>query len=137
MAVVPDFPIVEVREETQIPSRTYKLDLDRGRIVGYVDDEEAIQQAAAKILRTPRFGCYAYNDQYGSEIMRLLGDKNVTREYIEVEMDFLLNDALCADGRFLGIEDLKMTFDGDEAFFSFTADTTFGKLAMEGATDDV
>lgn len=137
MAVVPDFPIVEIQEETQIPNRTYKLDLDKGRIVGYVDDEEAIQQAASKILRTPRFDCYAYNDQYGSEITRLLGDKDVTQEYIEAEMEFLLNDALCADGRFLGIEDLQMSFDGDEAFFSFTADTTYGKLAMEGASDDV
>lgn len=137
MAVVPEFPIVAVQEETQIPNRTYKLDFDKMRIVGYVDDEEAIQQAAAKILYTPRFNCYAYDDQYGSEINQILNDKNVTREYIEAEMEFLLNDALCADGRFLGIEGLEMVFDGDEAFFYFTADTTLGQIEMEGATEDV
>lgn len=137
MSVVPDFPIVEIQDESQIPNRTYKLDLDKGRIIGFVDDEIAIQQAAAKALRTPRFDCYAYDDQYGSGVSRLLGDKNVTQEYIEAEMEFLLNDALCADGRFLGIEDLKMSFDGDEAFFSFIADTSFGKTQMEGATDSV
>lgn len=137
MAVVPEFPIVAIQEETQIPNRTYKLDLDKGRIIGYVDDMDAINQAAMKALYTPRLDCYAYDDQYGSEIKTLLGNANATRDYIEAEMEFLLNDALCADGRFSGIEDLTMEFDGDEAHFTFTADTTLGQLQMEGATDSV
>lgn len=137
MAIVPDFPIVAVQDETQIPNRTYKLDLDKGRIIGFIEDEEALNLAAMKALYTPRFDCYAYDDQYGSEIARLLGDPDVTQEYIEAEMEFMLADALCADGRFFGIEDLKMRFEGDEAWFSFIADTTIGKLKMEGATDSV
>lgn len=137
MAVVPDFPIVGIQEEVQIPNKTYKLDLDRGRIIGYVDDMDALNQAAMKTLYTPRLDCYAYDDQYGSEISTLIGNPNATREYIEAEMEFLLNDALCADGRFSGIEDLTMDFDGDEAHFTFIADTTLGKIQMEGATDSV
>lgn len=137
MAVVPDFPIVSIQEEVQIPNKTYKLDLDKGRIIGYVDDTEALNQAAMKSLYTPRFDCYAYDDQYGSEVGTLLGNPNATREYIEAEMEFLLNDALCADGRFSGIEDLTMDFEGDEAHFAFIADTTLGKIQMEGATDSV
>ncbi len=137
MAVVPDFPIVAIQEEVQIPNRTYKLDLDKGRIVGYVDDMDALNQAAMKALYTPRFGCYAYDDQYGSEVATLIGNPDATREYIEAEMEFLLTDALQADGRFSGIEDLKMAFDGDEARFAFIANTTLGKLTLEGATDSV
>ena len=137
MAVVPDFPIVAIQEETQIPNRTYKLDLDKGRIIGYVDGEDAINQAAMKSLYTPRLTCYAYDDQYGSEIATLLGNPNATREYIEVEMEFLLTDALCADGRFSGIENLTMEFDGDDAHFTFIADTTLGKIQMEGETGSV
>ena len=137
MAIVPDFPIVAVQDEIQIPNRTYKLDLDNGRIIGFVDDEEAVNQAAMTMLYTPRFDCYAYDDQYGSEITRLIGDPDVTQEYIEAEMEFMLTDALCADGRFSGIEDLHMSFGDDEAWFSFIADTTIGKLKMEGATDSV
>lgn len=131
MAVFPEFPIVEIKEESQIPNRTYKLDLDAGRIVGYVDDDDAIQQAAAKILYTPRFDCYAYDDQYGSEIKSLLGNKDVTREYIEAELEFLIQDALCADGRFQGISDLTMRFDGDAAYFTFNAETTEGDTELE------
>lgn len=137
MAVVPDFPIVGIIEETQIPTRTYKLDLDNGRIIGYVDKEDAINQAAMKALYTPRFGCYAYDDQYGSEIRSLIGNPDATREYIEAEMDFILNDTLRVDGRFIGVDDLEMEFDGDEARFTFTADTILGQIYMEGATDRV
>jgi len=137
MAIVPDFPIVTIQEEVQIPNRTYKLDLEKGRIVGYVDDEEAIAQAAMKVLRTPRMGCYAYDDQYGSEVATLLGNPNLTREYIEAEMEFILQDSLRADGRFLGIEDLQMTFSGDAAFFTFIASTTQGEIELEGVSNDV
>ena len=95
MAVVPEFPIVAVQEETQIPNRTYRLDMDSGHIVGYVDGEDALQQAAKKALRTPRFDCFAYDDQYGSELSHQIGNKDVTREYIQSEIEFILKDALC------------------------------------------
>lgn len=137
MAVVPELPIVGIQTDTQAPNKTYKLDFDRGRIVGYVDGEDALRQAATKALYTPRFDCYAYDDQYGSEIGSLLGKQNVTREYIEAEIEFILQDALCQDGRFSGIEDLSMSFDSDDAFFSFTLDTVLGQTRMEGATDYV
>jgi len=137
MAVVPDFPIVAIMEETQIPTRTYKLDLENGRIIGFVDKEDAINQAAMKALYTPRFDCYAYDDQYGSEIRSLIGNPDATREYIEAEMNFILNDTLRADGRFTGVDDLEIEFEGDEARFTFTADTILGLLYMEGATEGV
>ena len=39
------------------PSKTYHLDLQRGRIVGFVDGYEAIKQAIIKIMLTEK---YAY-----------------------------------------------------------------------------
>lgn len=137
MSVVPEFPISKIQDETQIPNRTYRLDLEKGRIIGYVDDDDALQQAAFKVLLTPRFDCYAYDDQYGSEIRSLLGNPNVTREYIEAEIEFILRDTLCYDGRFVGIDDLKVSFNSDEAYFSFILNTIMGQIKMEGATDVV
>lgn len=137
MAVVPEFPIVAVQEETQIPNRTYRLDMDSGHIVGYVDGEDALQQAAKKALRTPRFDCFAYDDQYGSELSHLIGNKDVTREYIQSEIEFILKDALCQDGRFTDVRDITIDFEGDSAHFSCTAVTVTGETELEGATDDV
>ena len=137
MAVVPEIPSVDVRIDTQIPNKTYKLDFEKGRIVGFVDGEDALQQAAEKALRTPRFDCYAYDDQYGSELHSLLGNPNVTREYIEAEIAFILQDTLCQDGRYTSIDDLEISFDSDEAFFSFILNTVLGQTRMEGTTEYV
>lgn len=137
MAVVPEFPILQIQDETQVPNRTYKLDFDKGRIIGYVDGEDALQQAAAKALYTPRFDCFAYDDQYGSEINSLLGNPDVTREYLESEMEFILKDTLCQDGRFSGIDDLEIQFESDEAFFSFILNTVLGQIQIEGVTNGV
>lgn len=137
MAVVPEFPIVAVQEETQIPNRTYRLDMDSGHIIGFVDGEDALQQAAQKALRTPRFDCYAYDDQYGSELGSLVGNNEVTREYIQSEIEFILKDALCQDGRFTDVRDITIDFAGDSANFSCMAVTVTGEVELEGATDDV
>lgn len=137
MAVIPETPSVSVQVETQIPNRTYKLDLDKGHIVGFVDGEEALQQAAEKAIRTPRFNCYAYDDQYGSELTSLLSTPNVSREYIEAEIEFILQDTLCQDGRISSIEDLSISFDSDEAYFTFIVNTILGQIRMEGTTDYV
>ena len=137
VAIFPEVPEVDIKVETQIPNRTYKLDLDNGRIAGYVDGDDALQQAASKALYTPRFACYAYDDQYGSEINSLMGNTETTREYIESEMEFILQDTLCQDGRFSSIEDLKIQFDSDDAYFEFVLNTIMGQIHMEGETNHV
>lgn len=137
MAVVPEFPVVAVREEIQIPTRTYKLDTESGHIIGYVDGDEALQQAANKAMRTPRFSCLAYDDQYGSELGSLMGNNEITREYIESEIEFILKDALCQDGRFTDIKDTNVEFVGDDAVFSCIAVTKEGETLLKGVASNV
>ena len=60
-------PIQTITEAEERPSKTYKLDLKAGRIVGYVDELEAVNQAILKAIITPRFKCLIYDNQYGSE----------------------------------------------------------------------
>ena len=57
MAVYIPIGIAEVQDAQEKPSRTYRLDLDAGRIVGFVDNLEAVQQAIRKAIITPRFKC--------------------------------------------------------------------------------
>jgi len=137
MAVVPEFPIISVQEETQIPTRTYRLDMDSGHIIGFIDGEEALRQAASKALRTPRFDCYAYTDQYGSELGSLIGNNDVTREYIQSEIEFILKDALCQDGRFTDVRDITIEFDGDVANFTCIAVSASGETELEGVAENV
>lgn len=124
-------PISAVVEEPEKPSKTYAIDLDRGRIVGHVDGIGAVQQAIRKALITPRFKCLVYDNQYGSEIKDLIITKDATRELIETELPRLVEDALLPDTRILGVRDFSFSFEDEKAYIKFTADTIYGQTAIE------
>lgn len=60
-------------ERGESPSLTYRMDWERKRITGQTDGLEAVQQAAAKILRTDRFEHLIYSSDYGTEWRLVLG----------------------------------------------------------------
>ena len=43
--------VTQVEEAAEPPSKTYRLDLEDGRILGMVDGQEAVRQAIHKIGR--------------------------------------------------------------------------------------
>ncbi len=124
-------PVGEITEEEEQTSRTYKLDLDAGRIVGIIDGIEAVQQAILKALLTPRFKCQIYDNQYGSEIRDAIITDDATPEYIKTVIPGFVRDALKPDTRVLDISDFTFEFSGDEAFITFTATTIFGETRIE------
>lgn len=128
-----DIPIgiTQVIDEPDMPSKTYKLDLDNGRIIGKVDELEAMNQFIRKALITPRFKCLIYDSQYGSEI-REITTTDATREFIESEMPRLVEDALTYDPRILKVYDFSFSFKDDSVFVKFSVDTIFGTTEFEG-----
>ena len=130
MAVYIPIPVSTI-EEAEEPSKTYRLDLDEGRIVGYVDNLEAVNQAIRKALITPRFKCLIYDNQYGSEIEDAVTAKDATREYVEAVMEGFVKDALLPDTRILSVYDFSFEFRDDAAFINFRADTIFGETTVE------
>ena len=119
-------PIGDIREAEEKPSKTYKLDLDKGRIVGMVDGLQAVNQAIRKAIITPRFKCLIYNNQYGSEIEDTIIAENASREYIIAAVEGFVKDALLPDTRIISVYDFSFEFKDDEAYISFKADTIFG-----------
>lgn len=129
-----------VREEEAACSRTYLIDWEKGRIRGFVDQIEALQQFIKKALLTPRFQCLIYDTQYGSELQETLRNPNVSREYLETELPFLIEDALIHDERILKVSEVKITFGEtypkkDSVEVSFEVDTIFGKIPVEEVYD--
>ena len=84
------------------PSLTYKLDFERKRITGKIDDEEAIMQLVMKILYTERYAYVIYSSQYGVELDRLIGKDY---DFIVSDLERTITEALLADDRILGITD--------------------------------
>ena len=133
MSVYIPIPVNDVEFEQESPSLTYRLDLDKGRIVGRTDGLEAVNQAIRKALITPRFKCIVYDNQYGSEIKSTVIADDVTPEYIESIMPKLVEDVLLADSRILEISDFTFSFEGEVAYIEFKASTVFGDINIEEA----
>lgn len=114
---------LEVVSEAQLPTRTYKLDFERGRCSGYIDRKEAMEQAIREVLQTKRFAHLIYSDDYGFQNM--IGHE---RLFVRGELPRRIKEALLQDERITSIENFKLVFEKDEAFVSLTAITIYGDV---------
>lgn len=120
-----------VTEAKEKPSRTYRLDLKAGRIVGLVDGLAAVNQAIHKAIITPRFKCLTYDNQYGSEVEDAIIAKDATPDYIETVVEGFVRDALLPDTRILDVYNFEIVMKEDTAYISFQADTIYGETTIE------
>lgn len=130
MAVDIEIPVDTIEEESEKPTKTYRLDHDSGRIIGTVDGIEAVNQAIRKAIITARYKCLIYDSDYGGELKDIIYDEVSTPELIETALPELIKDALSQDTRILDVYDFDFRFTNDEAFISFKADTIFGETEI-------
>lgn len=124
-------PVATVKEAEEKPSLTYRLDLDKGRIVGKVDGMEAVKQAIRKAIITPRYKSLIYDNQYGCDLQEAAIAKDASEDYLKASAEGFVKDALLPDTRILSINDFSIELDGDSAHIYFRADTIFGTTEIE------
>ncbi|QTD40651.1 DUF2634 domain-containing protein [Sporosarcina sp. Te-1] len=112
-------------EEEREPSKTYKLDLARKRIVGYVDDRDAVEQAIYKIMGTERYDHLIYSWNYGSEISKLFGRPI---PYVFSELKRLITEALTQDDRILSVDAFSFSHIKNKVIVSFAVQTIYGDI---------
>ena len=106
------------------PSRTYKLDFERKRIGGMIDNEQAIMQMVMKILYTERYAYVIYSSQYGVELDRMIGQDY---DFIVSDLERTITEALTADDRVIDITDFQINKIGiDKMEVSFTVNSVVG-----------
>ena len=108
---------VDTDETAEEPTLTFKV--EHGRIRGKTDEQEAMVQAIDKILQTERFVYPIYDDQYGNDLMELIGKD---MEYAEADVERIIVEALTADDRVLQVEISKIE--------RLDTDTLKGRLSM-------
>ena len=116
---------IEIIDEATLPTRTYKLDFEKGRCIGMTDRLEAMEQAIFKILNTNRFEHTIYSDDYGFEGMT--GEEKL---FVQAELPRRIKEALLQDGRITSVEDFHLEFDKDNALATFTAITVYGDVKV-------
>ena len=98
-----DIDLTNLEVETR-PSLTYRLDFERKRIGGMVDNEEAIMQLVMKILYTERYAYVIYSSDYGVELERLIGQEY---DFIVSDLERTIKEALLVDDRILDVVDFE------------------------------
>ena len=122
---------IEFEEERQ-PSRTYKLDLARKRVIGYTDGREAIEQAIYKALATDRYEHLIYSWNYGAEIAKLFGQPI---PYVYSELKRLITEALTHDDRIESVDAFLFSNKKNKVSVSFTVHTVEGQMTIEKEVD--
>lgn len=113
--------------EVEVPARTYKV--INNRIVGRVDELEAMKQAIHKVLSTERFTYEIYSESYGHDLEDLIGQG---MDLAKAEVERLVIEALEVDDRILSVANFNIIHStSDSLFVSFVVNTIFGDLEEE------
>lgn len=114
----------------EAPTRTFKLDWDKGFIVGIVDTQEAMKQAIFLILNTERFQNLIYSWDYGVELQDLFGKPP---SFVIPELKRKITEALTQDTRIVSVGEFKCVTDKLKILVSFTVKTIYGDINAETA----
>lgn len=119
-----DEEIVDLALES---SKTYRV--LNGRVIGWIDNKQALRQAVEKLLHTERFMYEIYTDEYGIEVQGLIG---ASFELVEAEISRIIKEALLVDERIVSVENIQATkLDSTSLLITFSVESIFGTLAFE------
>ena len=121
--MIPDLRMTEI-EYIDKPARTWQLDFESKRFVGFVDGAEGVAQSALMTLQTERYQHLIFSFQYGSELQTLIG---MDSDYVFSEAKRMIEDALSVDPRILEVSDFKF----ENNVISFLLSTIYGTTTMD------
>ena len=117
-----DFKVV------QMPSKTFRLDIEKKRIVGTVDGLEAVRQTVFCILNTERFDWLIYSWNYGVELNGLFGKST---GLVKAKIKKRIKEALQQDDRIQSVDTFSFESNGRILHVRFMVHTVFGEIVIE------
>ena len=116
---------VEFKSQT---SNTYKLNIKKNNISGFIDELNAVKQAVYLILNIERYRYLIYDWDYGFEISDLIGQDI---DIIQIEIQKRISDALKQDERITDVYDFIFKKTNKILHVSFSINTIFGEYTEE------
>ena len=117
---------IETIENTIQAIKTYKI--KDGKVIGFCDGKEALEQTIFFILSTERYKYLIYSDNYGSEFENV---PNIDRDILESELKRRINEALIQDDRIESTDNYIFNYDEDSVLVKFTVFSIYGDLEIE------
>lgn len=112
----------------QMPSKTFRLDTEKKRIVGTVDGLEAVRQTVFCILNTERFDWLIYSWNYGVELNGLYGKST---GLVKAKIKKRIKEALQQDDRIQSVDTFSFESNGGILHVRFMIHTAFGEIVVE------
>ncbi|WP_421663366.1 DUF2634 domain-containing protein [Lysinibacillus telephonicus] len=129
--IVNDGLIADFEEEVQ-PSRTFKLNLERNRCVGFVDGLQAMEQAIFLMLSIERYDFLIYSWNYGVEFKDLIGKPSA---YVASEVKSRIRECLLQDERITEVDSFEVIANKNKVHVNFVAHTIFGEITAKKEVD--
>lgn len=111
-----------------VPNKSYRMKIADEKILGNIDELDAIAQACYKILNTERYQYVIYSWNYGIELQDLFG-KPIP--YVYSELPRRIKEALTQDDRINSVEDFELSYNKGNVLAKFTVKTNLGNIDME------
>lgn len=112
-----------------LPAKTYKVDLVNKRIIGTIDEREAVMQFIQKALSTDKYAYEIYDWYYGNQLQKLVGH---SKDYAITRIPNIIKEALLVDDRITDVRDFTFTQPSiDVVVVSCVVDTVYGQITYE------
>ena len=135
MALTPEIENNVLQEDLELityPTKTYNMELEKGRIRGFSDNLESMKQVIFLALNTERSTYLAYSSNYGVELVDLYGKP---MSYVMAELERRITEALTWDSRIESVDNFEFEVDGRSVHVSFTVHTDFGEIDSESEVE--
>lgn len=109
----------------EVPSKTFKMNLQKEIIVGKVDQLEAMKQAIYMILSVERYEYLIHSWNFGVELRDLFG-RPVS--FCLPEIKRRISEALLQDDRITAVDDFDFDVETGEVTAIFTVTTIYGQF---------
>ena len=112
-----------------LPAKTFKIDWVNKRIIGIIDDRDAVIQFIRKVLSTDKYAYEIYDWYYGNELLKLVGQ---SYDYVVARIPNVFKEALLVDDRITDVRDFVFTKVAlDAVLVSCYVDTVYGAIKYE------
>lgn len=119
-------------EFEEIPTNTFKLNIEEEKVYGFNDGLEAMKQAIYLILNIERYEYLIFSWNYGIELADLFGQP-IT--FVLPELERRITEALVQDGRITSVEEFEFEVKRNKVFCTFKVKTIFGEINAERAVN--
>lgn len=120
----------EIEEEVAIEEdekKDWEIDFETGKLTGrIITGLDAIKQWVQLALSTDRYYYPQYSWDFGHEFSDLIGNE-YKGDYIQCEIQRILEDALLVNDDILEIKDIECNFENDKLTGRFRIATTYGE----------